>query len=55
VHVAGAFDPPILRPLFRQKCPAHRPLAADADAGQQPKERQLPDLLRERAAKVKTA
>ena len=49
VHVAGAFNAPILRPLFGEERPTHRPFTADADAGQQPKQRQLPNLLRERA------
>src|SRR5437868_726389 len=43
VHVAGALGTPIFGPLLCDEGSAHGPLAADADAGEETEERQLPD------------
>ena len=49
MHQAGAHSPSILRPLLGDERAAHRPLAADADAGEHTKERELPDARRDGA------
>src|SRR5207237_7251493 len=42
VHVAAAGLAAILRPFLRDERTAHRPFAADADAGEEAQRRQLP-------------
>ena len=48
LQIPGAHLPPILGPRFGDVRPGHRPLAADADAGEKSKQAELPDVLRER-------
>ena len=51
MHVAGAHRAAILGPFFSHERPAHRPFAPDADARQQPEDRELPDARRDGAEK----
>ena len=51
MHQTRTHTAPMLRPLLRHKRPAHGPFSANADAGQQAEDSQLPHASGERAQK----
>jgi hypothetical protein len=44
MHIPGAVLPAVFRPFFGDERAAHRPLAADADSGEQTEDGELPDV-----------